>query len=171
MTLPADAGEERIAAVRAFLDRHGIVYELYRHEASATIAAAKAHWRDDGSKHCKNLFLRNHKGDRHYLVAFDCDRDLKMRDLEQRLRQGKLTFASAARMERYLSLAPGSVSPFGLINDREHHVHLFLDERLREAPSLSFHPNDCRATVVIAREEFARYLSLVGNTFEYIPLY
>jgi len=162
---------ERIRSVLEWLDARGIRYTWYEHPASPTIELARQHWRRDGSKHCKNLFFRNHKGDRHYLVSFDCDRSLAIRDLEQRLRQGKLTFASPRRMERYLGLEPGSVSPFGLINDRENHVRLFLDERLRECDFLSFHPNDCRATVVIARKEFERFLALAGNPYEYLPLY
>lgn len=161
----------RIEAVTAWLDRAGIVYDLYFHPASPTIELARRHWRQDGSKHCKNLFFRNHKGDRHYLVSFDCDRTLAIRDLEQRLHQGKLTFASPQRMLRYLGLEPGSVSPFGLINDTQHHVHLFLDRLLLRCDALSFHPNDCRATVVIARTEFERYLARVGNGYEYVDLY
>ena len=106
-----------------------------------------------------------------YLVCFDCDRTLSIHDLEARLHQGKLSFASPERMMRYLGLEPGSVSPFGLINDAEHHVHLFLDRNLLYCPSLSFHPNDCRATVVIARTEFERYLARVGNSYEYLDLY
>ena len=86
-------------------------------------------------------------------------------------RSGKLSFASPERMMRYLGLEPGSVSPFGLINDTEHHVHLFLDDNLREAETLSFHPNDCRGTVVIRREDFEKYLACVGNEYEYITLY
>lgn len=74
-------------------------------------------------------------------------------------------------MLKWLGLKPGSVSPFGLINDEENHVHLFLDETLREQASLSFHPNDNRFTVVIAREAFERYLKAVGNSYEYIKLY
>ena len=74
-------------------------------------------------------------------------------------------------MEKYLGLQPGSVSPFGLINDTENHVHLFLDENLKNEQSLSFHPNDNRATVVISNGEFMRYLSLVGNAYEFIELY
>ena len=74
-------------------------------------------------------------------------------------------------MERWLGLRPGSVSPFGLINDPENHVPLFLDIHLRDCPAYSFHPNDNRATVVIAREEFLRYLAAVGNTYEFIELY
>ncbi len=74
-------------------------------------------------------------------------------------------------MMKYLGLEPGSVSPFGLINDEEHHVQLFLDATLQDAGYLSFHPNDCRGTVVISREDFEHYLATVGNTFEYLQLY
>ena len=69
---------------------------------------------------------------------------------------------------RYLGLEPGSVSPFGLINDTDNHVILFLDSHLKEAASLSFHPNDCRGTVVITQDAFQQYLSCVGNTVQYI---
>ena len=162
---------ERRQIVFDYLDSHGIRYEWYEHPEAPTIEIAREYWHDDGSTHCKNLFFRNHKGNRHYLVCFDCDRSLAIHDLEHRLRQGKLSFASPQRMQRYLGLEPGSVSPFGLINDTEHHVHLFLDRNLRQCESLSFHPNDCRATVVIARTEFERYLMRVGNSCEYIDLY
>ena len=162
---------EKIKKVLAFLDERGFVYDWYEHPEAPTIAIAKAHWRQDGSKHCKNLFFRNHKGNRHYLVVLDCEQDLDIHDLERRLHQGKLSFASPPRMEKYLGITPGSVSPFGLINDTENHVHLFLDANLQKYNLLSFHPNDNRATVVISKEEFSRYLQEVGNTFEYIEMY
>ena len=162
---------ERRNIVFDFLRRNEIEYSFYEHPEAPTIEIAQQYWRKDGSKHCKNLFFRNHKGNRHYLVVFDAERSMAIHDLEQRLHQGKLSFASPQRMERYLGLQPGSVSPFGLINDGENHVHLFLDETLLEHPSLSFHPNDNRATVVISQEEFARYLKAVGNSYEYIKLW
>ena len=162
---------EKIKKVLAFLDERGFVYDWYEHPEAPTIAIAKAHWRQDGSKHCKNLFFSNHKGNRHYLVVLDCEQDLDIHDLEQRLHQGKLSFASPPRMEKYLGITPGSVSPFGLINDTENHVHLFLDANLQKYDLYSFHPNDNRATVVISKEEFSRYLQEVGNTFEYIEMY
>lgn len=177
----AEAISERQQRVEQYLQAQGIAYTCYNHPEGKTIEEAKRWWRDDGSVHCKNIFMRNHKGNQHYLICFDCDHDLAIHDLEQRLKQelqaagkpapGKLSFASPERMMRYLGLEPGSVSPFGLINDTEHHVILFLDSRLREAQSLSFHPNDCRGTVVIGQEEFRRYLDGVGNTYEWIRLY
>ena len=154
-----------------FLDEHQIQYTWYEHPHSPTIELARQNWHQDGSKHCKNLFFRNHKGNRHYLVCFDCEQNLAIHDLEHRLHQGKLSFASEKRMDKYLGLRSGSVSPFGLINDPEQHVHLFLDANLKAHSSYSFHPNDNRATVVISREEFLRYLSIVGNSYEFIDLY
>ena len=162
---------ERRDKVFQWLDSHNIEYSWYEHPEAPTIDIARQYWRQDGSKHCKNLFFRNHKGNRHYLVVFDSERTMAIHDLEQILHQGKLSFASAERMMRWLGLCPGSVSPFGLINDTENHVYLFLDETLREQESLSFHPNHNRITVVKSRAEFERYHSEVGNTYEYISLY
>ena len=160
-----------------FLKEHDIPFTCYNHPEGKTIEEAKHWWKDDGSVHCKNIFMRNHKGNKHYLICFHCDHDLDIHDLEARLKAslqvqglpscGKLP----ERMLRYLDLEPGSVSPFGLINDTEHHVHLFLDAVLKNAATLSFHPNDCRGTVVITREDFERYLAIVGNTYEYLELY
>ena len=168
----------RQETVLEYLRDRQLAFTCYNHPEGKTIEEAKRWWKADGSIHCKNLFLRNHKGDKHYLVCFHCDHDLDIHDLERRLKQslvsqgkpscGKLSFASPERMMRYLGLEPGSVSPFGLINDTEHHVILFLDSRLKEAQSLSFHPNDCRGTVVISQLAFQQYLSSVGNTVEYI---
>ena len=162
---------ERRDKVFGWLDEHGIKYTWYEHPEAPTIEIAQQYWRADGSKHCKNLFFRNHKGNRHYLVVFDSQQSMAIHDLEHLLHQGKLSFASAERMDKWLGLCPGSVSPFGLINDLENHVHLFLDESLRKQESLSFHPNDNRFTVVISRDEFAKYLEAVGNSYEYIKLY
>ncbi|MBQ0118331.1 MAG: prolyl-tRNA synthetase associated domain-containing protein [Bacteroidales bacterium] len=172
---------EREQIVLEYLDSHAISYSVYHHPEGKTIEEAKRWWKNDGSIHCKNIFLRNHKGNQHYLVCFHCDHDLDIHDLEQRLKAelmaagfnspGKLSFASPERMERYLGLEPGSVSPFGLINDTENHVILFLDEVLQDAPSLSFHPNDCRGTVVIEQQQMRHYLDTIGNQYRFMKLY
>jgi Ala-tRNA(Pro) deacylase len=148
-----------------------IPYEYHEHPPLATIEEAAIHWKDLDSGKCKNIFFRNHKGDRHYLVILEHLRQLNIRDLEKRLRQGKLTFASDQRLKKYLGVEPGSVSPFGLINDMEKHVHLFIDEKLNEYDKLAFHPNVNTATIVVPKPGFLKFLSHTGNTFEFIKLY
>jgi len=153
------------------LEALGIKYEIHFHPPIPTIEDAIKYWKNFDSTHCKNLFFRNHKGNKHYLVVFECMHQMDIHDLEHRLKQGKLSFASEQRMEKYLGLKPGSVSPFGLINDTENHVKLFIDSNLKNADRLSFHPNDNTATVIIGGKDFIKYLDWTGNEYEFIELY
>lgn len=161
-------GQEELYRI---LDKLDIHYEYHEHPPLATIEDAKIHWVNYNSGRCKNIFFRNHKGDRHYLVVLEHLRQLNIKDLEKRLKQGKLTFASDQRLKKYLGLEPGSVSPFGLINDAENHVHLFLDEKLNEFDRLTFHPNINTASLVVSRSDFIRFLEQTGNSYEFIKLY
>jgi Ala-tRNA(Pro) deacylase len=153
------------------LEKLSIGFEYHEHPPVATIEDAIIYWRDFKSGRCKNIFFRNHKGDRHYLVIIEHLRKLNIRDLEKRLKQGKLTFASDQRLKEHLGLEPGSVSPFGLINDKTHHVHLFIDEKLNEYDRLSFHPNTNTASLIISKSDFLKFLNWLGNTYEFIKLY
>jgi len=153
------------------LDGLNINYEIHEHPPVPTVEDALPYWNRINATHCKNLFFRNHKGNRHYLVILRHDRQLNIRDLEQRLKQGKISFASPKRMEKYLGLTGGSVSVFGLINDQENHVHLFLDEALKKAGNITFHPNENTATAVISFDSFIAFLDWSGNTYEFIKLY
>ncbi len=99
------------------------------------------------------------------MVIFHYLKQLNIKQLEQLLKQGKLSFASEKRMLKYLGLKPGSVSPFGLINDTDKHVQLFIDEDLLHTERLSFHPNINTATLVISTEDFLKYLNFHGNIF------
>jgi len=154
-----------------YLDKLQISFEYHEHPPLATIDDAKLHWKDYNSGRCKNIFVRNHKGDRHYLIILEHLAQLNIKDLEKRLKQGKLTFASDQRLMTHLGLEPGSVSPFGLINDHYKHVHLFIDEKLKECERLAFHPNVNTATLVIATSDFLRFLNQTGNSFEFLQLY
>ena len=152
------------------LNELNIPYDYYEHPAVPTVEEAIKHWEGIDSTHCKNLFFRNHKGNRHYLVLLEHTNRLAIHDLEKKLKQGKLTLGSDRRLEKYLGLTAGSVSPFGLINDRENHVHVFLDEKLRSARKLSFHPNINTATLVIPAGHFMKFLDWTGNSYEFINL-
>lgn len=153
------------------LQKLSITFDYHEHPPIATIEDAKTHWKDYNSGRCKNIFFRNHKGDRHYLVILEHLAMLDIHDLEKRLKQGKLTFASDKRLRKYLGLEPGSVSPFGLINDKENHVHLFIDETLAGSDRLAFHPNVNTASLVITKSDFIKFLDYTGNTYEFIRLY
>ena len=166
--------QEQLARREKVLDKLKeleISYDMYEHPPLPTIEMALEYWKDLPSTHCKNLFFRNHKGNKHYLVVFECHQQMAIHQIEKMLKQGKLSFASEQRMEKYLGLRPGSVSPFGLINDTEKHVKLFLDKNLKDAPLLSFHPNDNSASLVVKNEDFIEFLEWWGGEYEFLDLY
>ncbi len=148
-----------------------ISFDYYEHPAVPTVEKAEKYWKDVEATHCKNIFFRNHKGNRHFLVILEYTKNLNVRDLEQRLGQGKISFASEKRLNKYLGLTPGSVSPFGLINDKENHVHVFLDKNLKKSSKISFHPNINTASIVVKYEDFIKFLEHCQNTYEYVQLY
>ena len=153
------------------LDELHIPYEYTEHPPAPTIEIAKQYWAGHDAQHCKNLFFRNHKGNRHYLVILNCDQDMAIHDIEKQLHQGKLSFASEARMDKYLGVKPGSVTPFGLINDQEHHVTVFLDQTLQQAEKLSFHPCINTASLIIKREDLIKFLDYCGNQYIWMEVY
>ena len=153
------------------LEALNIKFEYIEHPPAPTIEIARQYWAGHEAKHCKNLFFRNHKGDRHYLVILDCDCDMDIHSIEKVLKQGKLSFASEKRMSKYLGVTPGSVTPFGLINDTEQHVHLFVDKNLQKADRVSFHPCINTASLIISCDDFIRFINNAGNKYEWMELY
>lgn len=160
--------EERLYAILKDL---GINYEVHEHPEAPTIEIAMQYWKDMKATHCKNLFFRNHKGNRHYLVILDCLFNLQIKDLENRLHQGKLTISSEQRLIKYLGVTPGSVTPFGLINDVEDHVYVFLDTNLQNSEFISFHPLRNTASLILKFNDFKRFMEWTGNQYEFISLY
>lgn len=153
------------------LQSMGIGFEYYEHPEAPTIEIASQFYRGEGTTLCKNLFFRNHKGNKHYLVIMDSRHEMDIHSIEKILHQGKLSFASPERMMKYLGVRPGSVSLFNLVNDVNHEVVLFVDESLLHATKVSFHPNDNRASLVISVNDMLKYIHSVGNRYEYLKLY
>ena len=160
--------EERAVAAR--LDALGIASTRHDHPPVATVEEAVRHWADIPATHCKNLFLRNQKGDRHYLVIVEHAKRVDLRRLADQIGDGKLSFASPERLRTHLGLTPGSVSPFGLINDSSRGVRVVIDRDLKAATRLSFHPNINTVTLTIANADFARFLEACGNVVQYVSV-
>lgn len=153
------------------LEELQISYQYYEHPPAPTIDEAMKYWKDIEATHCKNLFFRNHKGNKHYLVLIECSKQLGIHALEKMLNQGKLSFASAERMMKHLGVTPGSVTPYGLINNQAHDIHVFLDKNLQQSQYISFHPCINTASIVIKWQDFIKFLNYQGNTYEFIDMY
>jgi Ala-tRNA(Pro) deacylase len=152
------------------LDGLGIRTVVHEHPPVFTVEQTREHWRDIKAGHCKNLFLRNNKGDRHYLVIALIDTRVELKMLTRRLDEDRLGFASAERLRRFLGVEAGSVSPFGLLHSEAREVRVVLDARLNDHPVLAFHPNVNTATVEVAFDDVMKFLKWCGNDIRMIHL-
>ncbi|MDI6706193.1 MAG: prolyl-tRNA synthetase associated domain-containing protein [Bacillota bacterium] len=159
--------EKRVYEV---LEDLGISYSVKEHPPVFTVEEAEEYWRDVPGTHCKNLFLRDQKGKRHYLVVLEHSKKVDMNNLAGQIGDGKLSFGSEGRLEKYLGLATGAVSPFGLINDSSKEVKVVLDEDLKKAELVNFHPNVNTATVTISYRDFEKFLQWCKNDLMYVNI-
>lgn len=158
------------ALVAARLAELGIAYARHEHPPVPTVEEAEKYWRAIDATHCKNLFLRNQKGDRHYLLIVEHSKKVDLRKTADQIGDGKLSFGSPERLMKYLGLMPGSVSPFGLINDRDHSVRVVMDRDLKSAERLSFHPNINTVTLAVSGADFSRFLAACGNSVQHVTV-
>jgi len=157
-----------MSAVERYLADLGIACQRHDHPPVATVAAAEQYWSGIDALHAKNLFLRNQKGTRHFLVVLAFTRRADLAALGEHFGEKKLGFASPERLLAHLGLTPGSVSPFGLINDPSHRVEVAIDVAIRDAARVAFHPNVNTATLVLSGLDFQRYLAAVGHEVHWI---
>jgi len=158
------------SSVASRLASLGIACERFEHPPVATVDAAAVHWAGINATHCKNLFLRNQKGNRHYLVIVMHVKRVDLRAVANQIGDGKLSFGSPERLMTHLGVTPGSVSPFGLIHDRPAAVRVILDSDLQRAERLIFHPNDNTASLSIGFADFERFLASRRNTVRFVRL-
>jgi Ala-tRNA(Pro) deacylase len=156
--------------VYAALEALGIPYQRFEHPPVFTSEEAEVHWRGLPGVPCKNLFLRNKKGDRHYLAIVPIAKRVDLKDLVKTLGDDRLSFGSPERLIGELGLTPGSVSPFGLLNDPDGSVVVLVDEDLRGAAGLIFHPNINTASVVVSWEGLERFLNSRTNRVRHLRI-
>ena len=156
--------------VYATLDALGIRYERHEHPAVFNAEDASKIWDPIPGVQCKNLFLRNKKGDRHYLVVLEISKRADLKDLVKVVGDDRLSFGSPDRLMDRLGLTPGSVSPFGLINDATASVRVLLDADLRGKDRLIFHPNINTASVVVSWGDLEKFLATRSNSVRIVHL-
>ncbi len=146
-----------------FLDENGIQYERHDHPPVYTVAEAQRVVPPLPAAKTKNLFLRDKKGRRHFLVVVGAEKRVDLKRFETLLGVGRLSFGSPDRLKRFLGITPGAVSLFAVFNDQEHAVRVVVDKTLWSASAFQFHPLINSSTLVIAKEHLERFLQLTDH--------
>jgi len=148
-------------------DQLNISYKKYDHPAVFTVEESKKYKIKTEGANTKNLFLTNQKKTAYYLVSVLAAKRVDLKKLAEDLKEDRFSFASPEDMKNFLGLTPGSVSPYGLINNKNHQVTAVVDNDFFDYEKVGFHPNVNTATVVISVEDFKKFLESTGNRVVY----
>jgi len=154
----------------ALLERHGITFERADHPAVFTVEEARRLVPPLPATPTKNLFLRDQKGTRHFLVVVGHDKAVDLKALAPAIGSSKLSLGSPERLKARLGIEPGAVSLLALVNDPGHEVEVFIDRGLWQADALQCHPLLNTATLVIARDGIERFLQATGHAWRLVDV-
>ena len=139
---PSDCSGRLNKEIRVYdlLDSLNVSYQRIDHEAAMTMEACAAIDEALEATICKNLLLCNRQNTAFYLLMIPGDKHFKTSELSKQIGSSRLSFAAPEYMERYLDITPGSVSIMGLMNDKENHVQLLIDEDVLRGEYIGCHP-------------------------------
>jgi Ala-tRNA(Pro) deacylase len=146
----------------AMFDRLGIEHSTVEHPPFFTVAEGRP-WHDKiPGLHGKNLFLKDRKGGL-WLVVMPADKRADVGQLEKALGAPRFSFARPDLLHEVLALAPGSVTPFGLINDTQRRVTVILDEEILDSEWVNFHPLHNAASTTLRSSDLLRFIRALGH--------
>ena len=171
---PTEGNEYRTAdetAVYDFLDRTGVEYTTLCHPAAFTMEECEAVRKAIGAPVFKNLFLTNKQQTLFFLLMIPADKPFKTKYLSSQLGCARLSFASSEIMMDLLHIAPGAVSPLGLIHDKECRVQLIVDRDLSATGHYACHPCVNTASVALSLTDLLeKVVPATGHTFTWVNL-
>ncbi len=157
--------------IYAFLTEHGIAYQRFDHAAVFTCEQALELRMPLPGKETKNLFLRDKKGKRHFLVTVGHEKQVDLKALTDVLQvQQGLSFASPDRLKTHLGVEPGSVTLLGLVNDAAHAVEVIIDQAVWDANAICSHPLVNTATLAIPHAGLEAFLQATGHSWKVLDV-
>jgi Ala-tRNA(Pro) deacylase len=140
----------------------GIETRTLDHAPVFTVEQAKLVHDDMPGGHCKNLFCKDEKGVLWLIVALE-DAVINLKAAPAKIGSKRLTFGKPELLMEVLGVEPGSVTPFGLINDINNRINVILDEAMMRETPLNYHPLKNDATTSIAPDDLITFMKSCGH--------
>ena len=139
------------------LARHNVKYDIYEHPSLHTVEESKKLRGTIKGMHTKNLFLKNKKNN---FFLFSCQEsaNIDLKQLRKSLNLGNISFAGDVYLKNILGVEPGSVTPFGLLNDQNNEIKFFLDKKILYHNKINFHPLVNTSTVSLDTRDFLLFM-------------
>ena len=149
----------------AFFDRLGIAHSTVEHPPLFTVEEGREWWDKIPGLHCKNLFLKDKKN-KIWLVVMPGDKRADINRIEKNIGAARISFGKPELLLEVMGLTPGSVTPFGLINDTQKRITVVLDRDIVKSQQVNFHPLHNAASTTIHSDDLLKFI----KALEYEPL-
>ncbi len=150
------------AQLLARLENLGIAFKVHEHAPVFTVEEARALRGNIAGGHCKNLFLKDKKGQLWLIVCLE-DAVIDLKSLPDSIGAARISFGKAELLLDVLGVEPGSVTPFALLNDGDCHVRVVLDEAMMQHALVNYHPLINTKTVSITPADLLRFIQSCGH--------
>lgn len=153
-----------------YLSSMNITYDIIEHPAVYTIEEMDNLCIDTNNQVVKNLFVRDDKKKRYFLISVQKNKRVDLKELKTKLNSRPLSFASESELYEILGLDKGSVTPLGVLNDTSCKVEVILDNDVQNFHQIGIHPNDNTTTIWIKPEDLEAVIRKHGNAFSYAEI-
>ena len=142
-----------------FLKQKNIEHEITEHKAVFSMNEISDIPIPHPEADAKNLFVRDDKKRNYYLITIRGNKRANLKKFKQENNTRSLSFASEKDLKDILGLVPGSVSPLGVLNNRENNVNIFIDKDFTKEPYIiGIHPNDNTATIWLKTKDLIKII-------------
>lgn len=161
---------EQYEKVMLTLNDLDITYDIISHPPALTTEEADFFIQGMEGVRTKTMFLTNKKKTSFYLLIMDDKKRLDMDSFKDIVQANRIKMSSSDTLFEKMSLPPGVVSPFGLLNNKDKDIQIFMDEAIKDEEIMTFHPNTNERTIFIKTTDLLRFLESIGYKVKFINL-
>lgn len=147
-----------------------IEHEVTEHPAIHTIEEMDALNLDPENEVPKNLFVRDDKKKRYFIIVLQKHKTANLKDIREKLASRPLSFASEDDLKSIMRLEKGAVTPLGVLNDDGIAVEVVLDKDLLDFKRVGVHPNDNTATLWLKPQDLLTVIKKHGSSVSIINI-
>ena len=156
--------------VKEYLNTLDIKFKIVEHEPAYTTEEADKYIEGHDGVRTKTMFICNKKKTNYYMIIMDDSKRLDMNKFKEIASEKQMKMASEEALKEKLGIEPGMVSPFGLLNNDEKDVKIYMDKVIITEEIMTFHPNDNTKTLFITTNDLFKYLENIGYELNIIEL-
>lgn len=156
--------------VKEYLNSIGIEFKIVEHEPAYTTEEADKYIEGHDGVRTKTMFICNKKKTNYYMIIMDDSKRLDINKFKEIVSEKQMKIASEEVLKEKLGIEPGMVSPFGLLNNDEKDVKIYMDKQIITEEIMTFHPNDNTKTLFITTKDLFKYFENIGYELNIIEL-